>query len=64
MLAPGRIEVERGGIGHVAAAVVGHYRNIIAYLLLHRPPFVRIKRIADRDISRPCHAAIRAVRIE
>jgi len=60
MLPAGRIEVECGRIRHVATSVVGHDRNVIAYLILHRVAFERSKRITHRDVGRPCHAAVSA----
>ena len=64
VLSPARVEVERGGIRHIATGVVRHDRNVIAYLALVRPAFERIKRGAHFHISRPGNAAIGAIRIE
>lgn len=64
MLAAGRIEVECGRIGHIAAGVVGDDRNVIADLVLHGIAFERSKRIAYRDIRRPRHAPVRAPGVE
>ena len=64
MLPAGRIEVECGRIRHVAPSVVGHDRNVIAYLILHRIAFERSKRIADRDIGCPCQATVSAPGVE
>ena len=64
MLSPARVEVKRGGIGYVASCVVGHDRDVIAYLLLDRPAFERVKGIAHRYVRRPRNAAIGAVGIE
>ena len=64
VLSPARIEIERGGIRHIATGVVRHDGDIVAYLTLIRPAFERIKRIAHRDIRRPGNAAIGAIRIE
>ncbi len=64
MLPPARVEVESGGICHIATGVVRHDGDIVAYLTLIRPAFERIKRIANRDIRRPGKAAVGAVRIE
>ena len=64
MLPPARIEVESGGIRHIATGVVRHDGNVIAYLALIRPAFERIKGITHRDIRRPGNAAVGAVRIE
>jgi len=64
MLSAVRIEVERGRIRHVAPGVVGHDRNVIAHLVLHGVAFEGIKRIAHRDVGRPCQAAVRAPGVE
>ena len=64
MLPAGRIEVECGRIRHVAPGIVGHDRNVIAYLVLHWIAFERIKRIAHRYIRRPGDAAVGAPGIE
>ena len=64
VLSPARIEIERGGIRHIAARIVRNDGDIVAYLALVRPAFERIKRITHRDIRRPSNAAVGAVRIE
>jgi hypothetical protein len=64
VLSPARVEVERGGVRHVAAGVVRNDGDVIAYLRLLRPAFERIKRIAYRDVRRPGNAAVGAERIE
>ena len=64
VLAPARVEVERGRIGHVGSGVIRYERDVIAYLILVRPAFQRSKRLAHRDVRRPGHAAISAVRVE
>jgi hypothetical protein len=64
MLAPARIEVERGRIRHVGSGVIRYERDVIAYLTLVRPAFQRIKGVAYRYVSRPSHAPISAVRVE
>ena len=58
------VEVEGGGVSHVAARFIGNDGYIIAYLVLIRVALERIKRIADRDVRRPCNAAIRTPGIE
>ena len=58
MLPSGRIEIECGRIRHIAPGIVRHDRNVIAYLILHWIAFEGSKRIAYRDIGRPCHAAV------
>jgi len=58
------IEIECGRIRHVAASVVRHDGNVISHLVLHRIAFERVKRIAYRDIGRPCHAAVRTPGVE
>ena len=64
MLVPVRIEVKRSRIRHVASGIVGYDSDIIAYLALIGIALERIKRIADRDVRRPCNAAIRTPGIE
>jgi hypothetical protein len=55
-----RINVVSGGVRHVAPGIVRHNRDVIAYLLIVRIACLRIKRIAHRDVRRPCHTAIGA----
>ena len=64
MLAPVRVEIKRGRIRHVATRVVRNNGDVIAYLVLIRIAFERIKGIAHGDVRRPRDAAIRAERIE
>ena len=64
VLAPVRVEIERGRIRHVATRVVRNDSDVIANLVLIRIAFERIKGIAHGDVRRPCDAAIRAERIE
>ena len=64
MLTPARVEIEGGGVSDISSRVIRHDGEIIAYLVLHRPPFERRKRSAHGDVRRPCDAAIRAERIE
>ena len=64
MLSAVRIEVERGRIRDVAPSVVGHDRNVIAHLVLHRVAFERSKRIAYRDVGCPGQAAVSAPGVE
>jgi len=64
VLSPVRVEVERGGIRHIAPCVIGNDRDVIAYLVLIRIAFEGIKGIAHRNVSRPGDAAVRAKRIE
>lgn len=64
MLAPGRVEVERGGIRNVAASVVGYDGDVIAYFVLLWPPFERGKGSAHCYVRRPGNSAVGAVRIE
>lgn len=64
MLAAVRIEIKRGGIRHVASGIVRYNRNVIAYLVLHRIPFKRCKRITDCNIGRPGNATVSAPRVE
>ena len=37
------VEIECGGIRHIATGVVGNDGNVISYLVLLRPAFLRIK---------------------
>jgi hypothetical protein len=64
MLAPARVEVERGGIRHIGSGVIRHERDVVAYLILVGPAFQRIKGVAYRYVRRPGHAAISAIRVE
>ena len=60
----GRIKVERGRISYIAARVIGNDGDVVAYLVLVRIAFERIKRSTDRDVGRPGYTAIRAIRIK
>ena len=64
MLTHARVEIEGGGVGDIASRVIRHDRDVIAYLVLLRPTFERVKGIAHRHVRRPCETAIHAVRIE
>ena len=64
MLAPARVEVVRGRVCDIAPGVIGYNGDVIAYLLLNRPAFERVKGIADCYVRRPGNTAIGAVRIE
>ena len=58
------IEVERGRIRHIASCVIRHDCDVVAYLVLVRPAFKRIEKVAYRYVRRPRDAAIGAVRIK
>src|SRR6266567_1213161 len=58
------VDVESGGIRHVASGRVRYNRDVIAYLLILWKTCLRIERIAYCDIRRPCYAAVSAPRIE
>ena len=58
------IEVECGRIRHIASCVIRHDRDVVTYLVLVRPAFKRIERVAYRYVRRPGDAAIGAVRIK
>ena len=64
MLTCAWVEIEGSGIGNIAPRVIRHDRNVIAYFVLLRPTFERVKGIAHRHVRRPCETAIHAVRIE
>ena len=64
MLSPARVEVESSGICYVATGVVRHDCDVVADLILIRPAFGRIKRLTDRHVRRPSHAAVGAIGIE
>ena len=64
MLTAGRIDVVGSWVGNVASGVIGYDRDVIAYLVLHRPAFERRKRSAYGDVRRPCDATISAEGIE
>ena len=58
MLSAVWIEVESGRIRYITACSVRNDRDVVAYLALIRVAFKRIKRVAYRDIGRPCRAAV------
>ena len=60
MLSGVRVEIKGRGIRHIASGIVRNDGNVIAYLVLVRIAFERIKRIAHRNIRRPRDAAIGA----
>jgi len=64
VLAPVWVKIERGRIRHVATRVVRNDGDVIAYLVLIRIAFERIKGITHGNVRRPRDAAIRAERIE
>lgn len=64
MLSRARVKVECSRIRHIAASVIGYDRNVIADLVLYRPPLERIKGIADRHVRREGPPAIRAPGVE
>ena len=64
MLPPARIEVKRGGIRNIAARIVRNDRDVIADLVLVRPAFSRIKRLAYNNVRSPGNSTIGAVRVE
>ena len=59
-----RVEVEGGRVSHVASGIVGNDGNVIAYLILIRIAFERVKWIADCHVGRPSHAGVDAEGIE
>ncbi len=58
------VEVEGGGVSHVAAGFIGNDGDIVTYLALIRVAFERIKGVAHCDVRRPSNAAIRTPGIE
>jgi hypothetical protein len=64
VLAPARVEVERGGIRHIGSGVIRYERDVIAYLILVGPAFQRIERGAHGYVRRPSNTPIGAVGIE
>ena len=64
VLIPVRIEVKRSRIRHIAPSIVGDDGDIIAYLILIRIPFERIKWVANRHIGSPSDAGVSAIGIE
>ena len=64
MLPRARVEIKRGGIRNITSSIVRNDGDVIAYLVLLRIAFERIKRIAHGNVRRPGDAAIRAERIE
>ena len=53
-----------GRIRHIAPCVVRNNRDVVAYLILARPAFQRIKGITHSYVRRPRNAAVGAVSIE
>ena len=64
MLSGVRVEIKRRGIRHIASGTIRNDRDVIAYLVLIRVTFERIKRITDGNVRRPRDAAIGAERIK
>ena len=64
VLIPVRIEVKCSRIRHVAPSIVGDDSDVIAYLVLIRIAFERIKRVANRHIGSPSDAGVSAIGIE
>ena len=64
MLTTAWIEVEGGRIRHIAAGVVRHDSDVIAYLVLVRPALERVKGLAYLYVSRPGNTSIGAVGIK
>jgi hypothetical protein len=59
-----RVEVERGGVSHVATGFIGDNGDIVADLILIRVTLRRIERVAHSNISRPGHASVGAKGVE
>ena len=64
MLASVRVEVECGGVRDVTAGFVGNDCDVVANLILVRPPFLGVKRIAHRHVRRPRNTRVSAVGVE
>ena len=64
MLAPAPIEVERSRIRHITTGMIRNDGDVVAYLVLVRPAFERIKGVAYSQVRRPGNTAIHAVRVE
>ena len=64
MLSSAGIEVVGSRVGDVSSSVIGHNGDVVAYFLLNRPAFQRVKGIADRYVGRPGNTTIGAVRVE
>jgi hypothetical protein len=60
MLPSRRIEIKCGRIRHITAGFIGNDGNIVAYLILVRIAFERIKRIAHGNVRRPGNTGIGA----
>ena len=60
MLVSLRIKVKGGRVRHIAPSLVRYDRDIIAYLVLIRIAFERIKGIAHRDVRGPGNASVGA----
>src|SRR5439155_545802 len=59
-----RVKVESGGIRDIPSGIVRHNGDVIAYLVLVRITFERIKRIAHCDVGCPRRAGVSAKGIE
>ena len=64
VLSSAGVEVVGGRVGDVASGVIRDNGDVIAYLVLMRPAFQRVKRIADSYVRRPGNTAIGAIGVE
>jgi len=64
VLTSGRVEIEGGSVSYITTSVVGKEGDVIADLILVRPAFLRVKRIAHRHVRRPRDTRVSAVGVE
>src|SRR5437879_6042215 len=60
VLASAGVEIVSGRIRHIASCVIRNNRDVVAYLILTRPAFQRIKGITHSYVRRPRNAAVGA----
>jgi len=60
MLVSVLVEVKRGRVRYVTSGFIGDDGDVVAYLVLVRIAFGRIKRVAHRNVRRPGNAGIGA----
>jgi hypothetical protein len=64
VLTSGRVEIEGGSVSYITTGVVGNDGDVISDLILVRPSFLGVKRVAHRHVRRPCNARVSAVGVE
>jgi len=64
VLSSARVEVKGGRVGDISSRVIRDDGDIIAYLVLLRPPLQRTKRTAHCHVRRPGNSAVGTIRVE